>query len=1523
MNKKLCRTLAGALSIIFVGQTLPSMRSLAKEDVQETASYSTQADIIYASDLTIHGYVQKGTIGDFSVMDNELAYVRIFNGDWAEIASAGVADDGSYSVTATGSDVYHVKFECNGYLPFYLKDFGTGSYLVGSGDSVDTVTLIPGDTTYNADNDNQWSDDVLNADDLAYVQSCIGATSYVATDFNLSMDLNDDGIITQEELDEFCNFYTSLDDGTYYDLSDESCDIDCFDVNNDGIINRYDYYLLYDMVYNEASPEIVNIPDLTGDGYFGYEDLQPFWDRINEAADSNKWIWIYNHDMNRDSIVDANDYIPDSLNYYANPPLPSENYHLYMDKNGNGCIDESDAAWFQSAYEQYGDMEWDHAFKRTLTMDANGKFNWSLNLHDTNLNLNGCALYVGESMSFTTDIPSFWSDGEGAELNINSGRLETGNNLVFRTASPDGWDGITGQNMYLNDGSVVIGGDFNFGQADCYDTIWMTNDSDYLEINHNWNYITLTDMEGKWTAGLINFQGPTWEVNEASGEKSVYSSGTHAIRFYYPDGKQTILWDNPNEYINAEDGTPNTLRTFNFDYIDPETGECLGLIFPNGYSDELYWFRPWFDVFEWIPIYEWINYPDADGDGLPDKVENYMGTDPLKKDTDGDGLTDYDELFETFTDPTLYDTDNNGINDGQEDFDNDNLSNIDEIENRTDCYDEDTDNDSLIDGDEVKIYHSDPLKADTDGDTLIDGDDVALGFDPTLPDTDFNGILDCDEKIRQTLTLNVDDDSNPIEFVSVSFEGTGNINSNTSINDIMGKDVLCSNVVGLVGNPYDLNSTSQFNEAELTFKIRKNSLGDNQFDDLAILWYNEDTQKFELIDCTLDSTNSTVKANLPHFSKYMIVNRRIWTEAWKQSLDYTEDKPFDMVLAIDCSGSMEDLDPEPNSNGIASKRHMAASSFINTMKDKDETAIIGFSTYAEWLCDFTDDKSKLNSSLYSLYQEGSTNFNPVLSESISKLKNRVESVEEDSGKMIILLSDGGMLEDLVEELNEELLKDAKKSNIKIYTIGVGAEVDEAILTHIAEATGGDYYYALTMDELSDLYIEIGKAKAKEIDMTDFDEDGLPDIFEVVGMQLQDGTIIHTDPTTKYSDKDSLTDGEEIVAHYNEKDGTVTFTMNSNPKLEDTDGDGLWDDCDPNPLDSCNNGDILGILSAESLAKIESAYSKMDDLGYENNQFTSFTDQSLQYTREYITYLQKGLEYLGYLDMGDAYYGRFGGATRSAVMLYQLNHRLYNEGQLDNHGVDKTTFYSIIKSAIDAGLKYDDMFLEGSVQNYFKNNYTPISIPMDSSEYPVVESERSNKFETIYVYDFTASLNQFLKYGANEFHTHYFLCNADVSDNKNPFIPLAITIQIPKITRQYDNSSEKCISYRNAISDYSWLIKKVKNEGLYNIKLEKHWNQMCKNTNTDMPFYHSALPFVFNEDEINAEIFGNILYGYIGNAGGFSELELVGGGSVYSIIDSGKPDNSEDTSMIKKGFQMYNEVKRNYIYVHSEIYVDTL
>ena len=48
-----------------------------------------------------------------------------------------------------------------------------------------------------------------------------------------------------------------------------------------------------------------------------------------------------------------------------------------------------------------------------------------------------------------------------------------------------------------------------------------------------------------------------------------------------------------------------------------------------------------------------------------------------------------------------------------------------------------------------------------------------------------------------------------------------------------------------------------------------------------------------------------------------------------------------------------------------------------------------------------------------------------------------------------------------------------------------------------------------------------------IDMTDNDNDGLPDDLEVNGIVLQTGRTIYTNPNKADSDGDGLKDGEEI------------------------------------------------------------------------------------------------------------------------------------------------------------------------------------------------------------------------------------------------------------------------------------------------------------------------------------------------------------------------------------------------------------
>ena len=565
-------------------------------------------------ELTVTGIVKQGVIN--GIQDKTPIYVRIFDENWNELEYQELQSGDSYTVTASsGSGIYHVKYESDGYLPFYLKDFGTGTYTVGSGDSRNAVTLVPGDTTWNEEHDNEWSDDVINGKDLAYVQSCLGAYRG-DSDFNPSMDADGDNIISPADLKAFCDFYDHLADDEYYELPQN---VQNLDINLDGVINDTDYLLLMDAGAGE-------------------EELAAFKAEVDSARDVNSWVYIYNHEFTGDIIVNKDDYNDgiDLINAAAQKRGRSDNYYAYMDKDDSGTIDNADVAWFSAAYKASGDLDWDHAFKRTLIMQESGAFQGSLNLHDTDLNLNGCSLYVGDCMSFTTDIPKFWSGNQGATLNISNGYLEVSNNLVFRTASPDGWGGNAGQNMRLNGGTVIIGGDFNFGQANCYDTIWMTNSADWLEVYGNWNYITLTDMEGKWTAGNICFFGPIWEVNEASGPKSIYSSGSQVIHFGYEGGKQTVLWDNCETYINNEDGSLNTERTFNFNYKD-ETGKCLGIVFSPDYSNENYHFRPYLPQYvtnleDAVPYKEWKYMEDSNGNTIPDIVEKQIAEDPLNVD---------------------------------------------------------------------------------------------------------------------------------------------------------------------------------------------------------------------------------------------------------------------------------------------------------------------------------------------------------------------------------------------------------------------------------------------------------------------------------------------------------------------------------------------------------------------------------------------------------------------------------------------------------------------------------------------------------------------------------------------------------------------------------------------------------------------------------------------------------------------------------------------------------------------------
>lgn len=386
----------------------------------------------------------------------------------------------------------------------------------------------------------------------------------------------------------------------------------------------------------------------------------------------------------------------------------------------------------------------------------------------------------------------------------------------------------------------------------------------------------------------------------------------------------------------------------------------------------------------------WSKLADTDGDGLPDSIEEYLGSDPNNIDTDGDGLNDYYEVFGTFTDPTKADTDDNGVNDGDEDFDEDGLTNLEEFENKTNPYIADTDSDGLSDGDEVKTHGTDPLVADTDGDDLEDGDEIVLGTNPLVQDTDGDGIIDSKEKFRQTFTHKVKNDDCAVTEVIVDMECTGNINRTTSVESVMNTDILCTDVVGLVGEPFEIETTSEFDKATLTFKIDKDKLGEIPFDNLLFLWYNEDENVFVELETMLDETNGTASISTTHFSKYMIVDKKTWFDAWSIQFNYnpssdgTHYEPgcfyptirYNTVLAIDCSGSMSWNDPK-------SQRIDASNKLIDYMHSDDKISVVLFTSSAQLVASMTNDETTLRNSLKEVYSNGGTNFSVAINRAIS------------------------------------------------------------------------------------------------------------------------------------------------------------------------------------------------------------------------------------------------------------------------------------------------------------------------------------------------------------------------------------------------------------------------------------------------------------------------------------------------------------------------------------------------------------
>ncbi len=163
-------------------------------------------------------------------------------------------------------------------------------------------------------------------------------------------------------------------------------------------------------------------------------------------------------------------------------------------------------------------------------------------------------------------------------------------------------------------------------------------------------------------------------------------------------------------------------------------------------------------------------------------------------------------------------------------------------------------------------------------------------------------------------------------------------------------------------------------------------------------------------------------------------------------------EPLSVFLAVDTSGSM--------SKAIAKTRE-AATSFVASLGAQDSVGVLSFNRTVQILAPLGTGKEAATQIIAGLQARGDTALFDALYASLEAAKGRA------GRRAVILLSDGVDDDGQGNVLSKKTLVDvialAKESNIPVFTIGLGNQLDVPTLEKVATESGGAYFSVLTPD----------------------------------------------------------------------------------------------------------------------------------------------------------------------------------------------------------------------------------------------------------------------------------------------------------------------------------------------------------------------------------------------------------------------------------------------------------------------------
>jgi hypothetical protein len=547
---------------------------------------------------------------------------------------------------------------------------------------------------------------------------------------------------------------------------------------------------------------------------------------------------------------------------------------------------------------------------------------------------------------------------------------------------------------------------------------------------------------------------------------------------------------------------------------------------------------------------------DSDGDRIPDDIESELGTDPRSPDSDGDGINDGEEVM-LGLDPLSEDSDGDGVFDSQEDDDNDGLTVSEEISLGSYPWTDDTDVDGISDGDEIYVYGTDLLNEDTDGDGIEDGDEIKIGANPLLPDSDADGIPDGEERFLQTREEEItDSERTAVNKVEVTLNGTGCLDSDMSIENMYGRDIYSSELVGLVGSPIEISYDGDFDSAILTFYYDEIELASTNAiipdnlpvekgyktnpRSLGILYFDEESGLYIDCEADVDEEKHTVSCSITHFSEYMVVDMSIWHYFWTSMKYSGELRPshegysgIDYVLEIPCVNTMTETD--------ISEMNVIACKIIDNMQSGDRMVVRGYNTGGSYVYNYTTDKDLLKQQVIEWpWNEtdswvGYSFTTPDLlgtgldALEIFNIASTSRDLDSNNEMVVIAFHNSTDIRSFFYSSNHR-----SKTEMIAYIFTLSSGDSETVsLKWLKTASGGGVIDCEgktaeeVYDEFSSLY---AKRQGLDLDVNVTDDepgDGLWDIYEEVGMLSSNGHLYYSNPRTDDSDYDHLTDAAEM------------------------------------------------------------------------------------------------------------------------------------------------------------------------------------------------------------------------------------------------------------------------------------------------------------------------------------------------------------------------------------------------------------